>query len=131
MKKILLASICVLLSIPTSNASTINICDRGRIGELITQEVGASFSITKIFSPPCSKVNKNKMSKMKILDFSNKEIKKIPKNAFVGFDSLKKLLLDNNQITILEENAFTGLDSLEELRLDNNQITTFQKKTSS
>ena len=119
----------LLFPILELNASTIDICDRGIIGELIAERIGTSFSVKKIFSPPCSKVNKKKMSRLEFLDLSNHDIEVIPENAFVGLDSLLTLNLSKNQISTIEKNAFIGLESLKLLFLDRNQISILQENT--
>ena len=88
-RRLVLTASTFLLSPFWLYASTIDICDRGRIGELITKEIE---------SIHCSKVDKEKISKLKYLNLSGKEIKEIPENAFSKLDSLKELSLDYNQI---------------------------------
>ena len=72
--------------------STVNICDRGEIGDLIAQSVGDS---------TCAQVDKIKMSRLLFLDLSSMEIVRIPENALAGLDSLKTIIFDKNLIITL------------------------------
>ena len=127
MKNFILLSTFFLFAIPNSRGSTVDLCDRGKIGKLIAEQVGISFSLAKIFSPDCAKVDKEKMSNLIYLDLSNKEIKEIPHNSFAGLDSLTALWLNDNQIITIEKDSFSGLDHLKALWLDGNQITTIEE----
>ena len=107
MKNIIL--ICILFPILVSKASTIDLCDRGRIGELIAQEVGTSFVPTKIFSPPCSKANKDKISKIKKLNLSHKKIKKFQRTPLKDSTPLKNSDLTTIKSPLLKKICFPDL----------------------
>ena len=97
----------------SGGASSINICDRGKIGHLIAKETDAS---------SCAEVNMKAMAQLKVLDISGQGLKKIPPNAFMGLNALEYLILGDNEIPSLEPNIFHNLVSLKILELHNNQI---------
>jgi len=121
-KKILI--ILLLSTLATSAFSSegfVDICDRGKIGEVIAKNLGAE---------SCKKVNKTLMAARTRLFLNNSQISEIPENAFAGLASLTALFLSDNQISKIPENAFAGLASLTWLYLDDNQISKISENAS-
>lgn len=63
-----------------------------------------------------------KLNKKIYLNFRNKSITVIEKDAFISFSSITWLILSNNEISHIAEQAFHPLVNLEKLRLNNNNL---------
>jgi len=109
-----------LMIVPATADETINICDRGLIGELITGNLG---------SDNCETVSVRSLNSLESLDLTGHNIYEIPNGAFVGLNSLKKLDICFNEISEVKEGTFKGLTSLEVLSLDANRLTKLPPKT--
>lgn len=114
MKTKFLILVCTLLTSQSLFANTINICDRGVIGDKIAETVKA---------PDCSKVSSEDMAALKELKLENLHISLIPENAFQGLGSLMRLSLNYNQIVSFKSEIFKNLPMLLELSMDGNLIS--------
>ncbi len=99
-----------------SQASIINICDRGKIGQAIAEQ------IVPIANADCRQVDSEKMAGLKRLTVGSRQIKNLSPNAFSGLDSLTDLDLSNNLLEEIPVKAIQSIRYLSVLNLRNNRI---------
>lgn len=99
-----------------ANAEVMNVCDRGRIGELLTEVTG---------SKKCSEVSKKSLEAIVYLDFRSQNIQSMPENAFANLVRLQSLKLRNNEIEDTKALHHPDLRLLRHLDLGQNKISEF------
>ena len=99
--------------------SYISICGR-------TEQVKRNI-LTKLKKEDCSKVTRQELESILIIDISGQQVSTLKSNDFEGLTSLKWLNLgdhlDHNQLVTLPTGLFQGLTSLTHLTLAHNQLT--------
>lgn len=102
-KIILLLMVCHLTGLSAAHAEDLNICDRGRIGEIIARQVRAT----------CDRVPTEKLKDIwEILILGDEKLTWLPRGAFKDLPSLKTVELWNTQIKRLEPDTFEGTVNL-------------------
>lgn len=92
-----------LFGLNIAHAENLNICDRGRIGEIIAREIGAT----------CNSVPREKLKDIwSLLILSDDQLTSLPRGAFRDLPSLKSVEIRNSLIQRLEPDTFEGTSDL-------------------
>ena len=92
---------------------------RARVQDEVVNCIGQGFTEIPYWDIPCD---------IRVIEFSNNNIKKLTRSSFRGLQQLEYIYLKNNKIDYMEAATFAGLPNLKDVVLVENEFTDIDER---